>query len=237
MPDINLNLGIILILLIITFGSIIWAFSSFLNPVHRERPPYPTMYYGPPSYPHYNPQEYYPLPSRSAPVATLFMIFIMILALVYVFSYSNYQPNSSELPSETQPNEGNALSFPRRNNDDYQLIPDSDFENTTDSSSDTLPKMQEYDDDVVELHPDWSRGFTVQAGSFMIEAHAKALANRLYDIFALPIVWYEMGGEYKVNIGIFESAVAADRFARELPAHGFEAGFKLNLSEMNIRVE
>ncbi|MDX1940733.1 MAG: SPOR domain-containing protein [Saprospiraceae bacterium] len=89
------------------------------------------------------------------------------------------------------------------------------------------------------IKPTWANGFSVQAVAFHDEASAIKYALRLYEKFDLPIVWYEGTDRqgypcYRVLIGLFSSKQAADQFAQSLPRYGFNKGFKVDLSTLNL---
>ncbi|MBK7869442.1 MAG: SPOR domain-containing protein [Saprospiraceae bacterium] len=245
MQDINLNAVIILILLLLTFGSIFWVISYYMNPYRHRRPPYPPMHYQQP-FPNYNYNnympEYYEYPYRSSSGAGVFMIIIMTLGLFYVFSHYNNKGKSNP--------EGNNHINADLKTSDVMPTPGSEKKNTDNTFDDgdnsylQIPENQNntISDDVIFTYNNWSKGFTVQANSFNEEAYAKAYAYKLYQVFNLPIVWYAYVNEFdnqpfKVFIGIFETGKEADQFARDLPKHNFDKGFKVDLSKLNIQTE
>lgn len=87
----------------------------------------------------------------------------------------------------------------------------------------------------------WSQGYAVQAGAFHDEASAIKYALELCKVYDRPVVWVEGSDRegrlcYKVLIGIFRDARAADQFAQNLPRSGFIKGFKVDLTKMKLKM-
>lgn len=99
--------------------------------------------------------------------------------------------------------------------------------------------MVQQRDTMVRL--DWSSGYAVQAGAFYNEASAIKYALKLCKFYDRPVVWVEGADRqgklcYKVLVGIFRDARAADQFAQNLPRSGFIKGFKVDLTKMKLKM-
>ncbi len=114
MQQIQMDVGILIFLLAITFSAVFWAIAVSNNPWNNR-------HYWP--RPYYPPQEYYPPPQRSNPLAILLMIIFIAIIVWYVLSFREVRTIRNEVgPHNTFENTTRYEVLPRKTTRDPDNI-------------------------------------------------------------------------------------------------------------------
>ncbi len=254
------------LLVVITFGAILFAFIAFYNdssrrrnryddedydyydayqPYHRNRPsiyypPYPTPYqppqWMPPPRQGYSYDPYREPYNRRELTMPWGVFFVAFMIIMIVMTFIVSQNNNDK-------NTGKLDEAEIGINLDHEpkQVPDNNP-----LRSDYIEiRNTDNTKSLVNQSFDWHIGFTVQAGYFESELYAedyKAILQEAFN-YKFPVEILTIVNEngqaiaYRAFIGHFDTRAAAITFARELSFYSLEAGIPVDLSEITYRME